>query len=683
MNSKNFRAPAVPLIAHDPFFSVWSCADNLNDSVTRHWTGVRQSMFGVLVCDGKIYEFLGKVGYNEEYYFTGYNKMKQISCEVRPMTSIYTFENDVCTLEVKFTSPLLLNDLEILSRPISYITYKITPKDKKEHNFDVQFGFSSEFCVNQLNQTVTVNVTPLSVYFSSGDELMLKRSADDQRIEWGELHVIAPDYTQECKPIRVYQNDLEVEYGSKLFPINCLNSQGPRRECQGPAVINPFEVNTVYPYYPTIIIGKKFTLKGKTFESHFGVGYNDFKSIQYFGENIDAYYKKNGDDFYTVMGKSIDEYDEIMAKVNAFEEDLIKRASKISKKYADIVSLAYRQVIAGHKLTYHNGEIQFSSKENYSNGCIATVDVTYPSIPLFLIYEPRLVEGMLNPIFKMIDEGLWHYDFAPHDVGQYPIANGQVYGYILRTRRKRPDPYNSQMPVEECGNMILCVAALCFAEKDTTYFEKHEAILRKWADYLVKVGYNPDNQLCTDDFAGHLAHNVNLSAKAICALGAIAKLYKEVGNEKLFEKYDKIARDYAKQLEENARDKNGYRLAFDMEGTWSLKYNMVWDKLFGMNLFPEKLYEKELECYKKNVEEYGIRLDNRSETTKTDWQMWSTMLFDDKEYTNMVVNAMWKFLCETPERVPFTDMPFVSKPFMRSFIARTVQGGLYINMLKF
>lgn len=682
MNVKDFKAPAVPLITHDPFFSVWSCSDELTGDVTRHWDGARKYMFGVLVVDGTIYEFMGKVGSNEEYYYAGNRKLRQVSCEIRPMTTVYTFENELFTMELKFTSPLLLNDLKLLSRPISYISYKVTAKDGKEHKYDIHFGFSAEFCVNLLNQEVFVNLTPYSMYFSSGTENMLKRSGDDHRIEWGEMHVIAPDYFQTCTSLRVYQLDLAKKYGNRNFPVNPMNSQGPRREQKGPESYACYEKTPVYPYYPTIVVRKEFTLEGGSFEDHIAVGYNDIKSIQYFGQNIDAYWKKDGDDFNQIMYKSIKDYDEIMTKVNDFEEELLSRARKVSDKYADIISLAYRQAIAGHKLTWYKGEPQFLSKENYSNGCIGTVDVTYPSIPLFLIYAPELVRGMLNPIFDMIDEGLWDYEFAPHDVGQYPLANGQVYGFSMHHRMHR-QPLESQMPVEECGNMILCVAGICFAEKNMEYFVKHRDLLIQWADYLVKTGYNPDNQLCTDDFAGHLAHNVNLSAKAICALGAMAKMFREIGDISCAEKYGSAARTLAAEWEENAYDGDCYRLAFDQEGTWSLKYNMVWDKLLDMNLFSDKVYEKELACYKKHIQEFGIPLDCRGEYTKTDWEMWSTMLFGDKEYTDMVVNAMWWFLSSTTDRTPFTDMHYTTMPWMRSFQARTVQGGLFINMLDF
>ena len=481
------------------------------------------------------------------------------------------------------------------------------------------------------------------------------------------------------KSLRDYQmmvHNREKERWGRNRPSNYGQCSGPFRRVIEPVV--RYKKVRVSACYPCIVADEGYTLTeaGKT--AFLMLCYDDVKSIQYFGENIDAYWRKNGDSFMDMMIKARDEYAEILQRVETFENQLLKRAGMLSPKYAQIVALAYRQAISGHKLTWHDGELQFFSKENYSNGCIATVDVTYPSIPLFLVYNPTLVEGMLNPIFKMVDKGLWDYEFAPHDAGTYPLANGQAYGY-----GGDRDPLWAQMPVEECGNMILCTAALCRAKGDYSYFEKHDAILKQWADYLVRTGWDPENQLCTDDFAGHLAHNVNLSAKAICALAAFAELLRAVGREEEAKVYAAAARDFASHWEEAAFDGDHYRLAFDQPGTWSIKYNLVWDKLLNLNLFPQKVYDLELAYYKTRMNPYGLPLDNRADYTKSDWQMWSTVLSADREYFEMIVDRMWNFLNEAVVRSPFTDWYHTSKPYQVSFQARTVQGGLFINLLKF
>lgn len=231
--------------------------------------------------------------------------------------------------------------------------------------------------------------------------------------------------------------------------------------------------------------------------------------------------------------------------------------------------------------------------------------------------------------------------------------------------------------------MLLCVASVCYAKKDLAYFEKHYPILKQWADYLVKIGYNPDNQLCTDDFAGHLAHNCNLSVKAICGLGAMAKMLADTGKAEEAAYYRAQAESLAATWEAEAFDGDHYRLAFDQPGTWSMKYNMVWDKLLDLKLFSQQVYDLELAYYKKMMCAYGLPLDSRCDYTKTDWQMWSTVLFDDAEYTDMIVSRMWDFMTDSPDRVPFCDWVFASHPKIRGFQARSVQGGLFINLLKF
>ena len=88
---KEFRAPAVPLLNVDPMFSLWSFADRLTDDTTRHWSGVRQFISGVIMIDGIVYEFMGKVNPVNRRYHTGYPAMEQTRCEIRPMTTVYEF----------------------------------------------------------------------------------------------------------------------------------------------------------------------------------------------------------------------------------------------------------------------------------------------------------------------------------------------------------------------------------------------------------------------------------------------------------------------------------------------------------------------------------------------------------------------------------------------------------------
>lgn len=657
MNLSNVKYPAYPLITCDPFFSVWSMCDKLNGENTRHWTGALHPMTGIITIDGIPKIFMGRFRHNPNSCPLDFELIEQKEVKVTPLKTTYLFADTSIELEVSFMTPLIPNDLKLMSRPVSYISYNIKSIDSKQHRCSVYIDVSALLSVNKVGESVRFDRTDLSVCCGRGKADMLKTSGDDHRINWGYLHLAAPagrlGAVNEWKKLSSFRS---------FEDIDC----------------NLFDRDVNTEEYPVLYYTNDYDISETSISDFVCVAYNDIHSLEYFGKQIDAYYKKDGDTFSFVLKDAIDNYTEICEKAEKFENDLIKRALNISEDYVKIISIAYRQAVAAHKLAWDGNEAIFVSKECFSNGCAATVDVTYPSIPLFLVYNPDLVEYMLNPIFKMIEQGLWHFEYAPHDAGQYPLLNGQVYGNDAGKLK-----LNEQMPIEECGNMLLCAAAICRAKNDTSYAEKHFNLLNQWADYLTKFGFDPENQLCTDDFAGHLAHNCNLSIKAIMGIAVWGMLLKMMNRTEDSETYIRKAKELASKWKEAAFDGDHYRLAFDRKDSWSIKYNLVWDRLFNLNIFDKEISKTEIAFYKTKINKYGLPLDCRSDYTKSDWQMWSTVLDDDKEYTNTIISTMLNMLTDALEHSPFTDWYFTSTAIQKGFQNRTVQGGLFINLLNF
>lgn len=633
------RAPAYPLITVDPYFSVWSPSNKLNESNTVHWTNSPNTISGVATVDGKKYRVIGNTA-------SDIPAMKQISSNCTAFSTIYTFEEGGARLTLTFSTPLLITDLALISRPVSYLEIKNESADGKRHDVKFELSVSEEICINLLKEEAVeyelIDLGTLkSAKIGSKAQKILCQSGDDVRINWGYFYL-----TTSGKAWTAEQKD----------------------EADGSVVSS---------------VGATVEVKDSTLITF---AYDDVSSIEYFGKHLNAYWKKDGSTILDQIKTAHKDYKTVMNRCNVFARDMFCDAVRAGgEKYAEILELAYRQVIAAHKLVLDTeGNPLFISKECFSNGCAATVDVTYPSTPLFLIYNPELVKAMLRPIYKYARSEEWTFDFAPHDVGQYPLLNGQVYG---------ENALHMQMPVEECGNMIIMEAAIALATKSTSFADEHFELLETWVKYLIENGKDPENQLCTDDFAGHLAHNCNLSLKAIMGIASLGILYGLKKNKREERKYLSLARAMADDWAKRASNGDGsYRLAFDKPDTFSMKYNIVWDKLFGTDIMSKTVIESEFASYRSKMHPYGLPLDSRMPYTKSDWLVWTATLTDNRDAFIDFVEPLWTFYNYSPSRVPMTDWYYTitgehrasrSSGFRTSFRNRTVQGGLFIKLMEY
>lgn len=655
--------PAYPLFVKDPYYSIWAQTEKLNEKDVIFWTGAEKRLLGYIKTEGKVYSFLGK---DERF-----EKAEQLDLSVTAFTTDYLFNAGNAQLKLSFVSPVPPNHLRLMSCPVCYLKYEVT-------------GVKSAEIVLAVGQNVCYNGEKLrevrggavrmdgyqTAFFGLKRQMPLSDDSDRFGADWGYWYLSGERaYYTDIKGLDCYFNGEEfhpsVNEGSEKFLLSCSSARS-----------------------------------GKIM-----LAFDDTVSVRYFGEFLKGFYLE-GNTIFQALDETFTHFDEIDSFLSGFDAELLNRSSAYGKEYYDVLCASLRQSVAAHKLVKDkSGELLFFSKECYSNGCMGTVDVSYPSMPLYLLFNPELIKAMLRPVFRFAAMPVWKYDFAPHDVGAYPNCCGQVYGLrgdkdaflgdmlaISETQTRFPIwqlpaaaeiyDFKYQMPVEECANVIIMLAAATAEDGNLNFVEREWETLKKWVDYLVKYGLKPETQLCTDDFSGHLKNNLNLAIKSTVGIGCYAELCKALKFESEYKIYRNTAKKFAAEIVKFSNSFGHSPLTWDAGGeTYSLKYNLAFDKILGLNLFPSDFCESEVNYYLTQKNAYGIPLDNRAEFTKSDWLMWTAALTDDWNKRRKIIGGLYKYLTESEDRLPFGDWYDTKTGRLIGFRNRTVQGGCFILLM--
>jgi len=646
-----FRPPAVPLITNDPYLSIWSEADHLTDDVTRHWTRHPHPMVSMIRIDGKPYRLMGSDP-------AGVDAFPQVGVRVSPTHSIYDFDDSHVHVTLSFMSPSLPNDLDALSLPLSYITWEVKSVDGKPHAVSIYDSTSSLVAVNKPDQPVEWGretmggLTALKV--GTHEQPVLATPGDNTRIDWGYAYVAGP--TEQSKAAIGADEALTKSFidTGTLPAADDTRMPRPATDAQ-PVLAFVFDLGNV---------------AAEPVSRHLIVAYDEIWSIKYFRKKLPPYWRRNGATPATMLPSAERDYPSLTQRCEAFDRELMEDMTKVGgARYAQIAALAYRECFAGCGLAADaNKQPLLLTKENTSNGDIATVDVIFPMDPMMIFFSPTLAKATLVSNLMYSASAHWKFPNAPHDLGTYPIIMGR-------------DDGGEGMPVEESGNMIILCDAIAKEEGNADFVAPWWPQLTQWAKYLENYGLDPEQQLCTDDFMGHLAHNANLSVKAILGLAAYGDMCRMRGDMPNAEKYTNLAKTDAEHWMKVADAGDHSLLAFDKPGTWSQKYNLVWDKLLGLNVFPPTVAQKEIAFYKTVMQKYGVPLDSRTKLTKTDWSLWVATMADNPTDFETFVSPIYDYLNETTTRDPLADSYVTDKVQSGGMHARPVVGGLFIKML--
>lgn len=656
------RPPAVPLATHTPYFSVWSPADRLTDADTVHWTGQKQPLAGLIRIDGRTYRVMGTAP-------AGAPALPQQGLELTPTRSIYRFANDQIQLTLTFASPVIATDLELTSRPVTYVVWDVQSADGQAYDVQVLLGAKADLAAGSSGDAMVwsreeVSGAGLTVLKMGTDtQAVLGRAGDRVRIDWGYAYLATP--APKTTGVAGEWDGLLWSFATEGQLPEAMDADMPRAADQRA---------------PGMAVATDLGAVTGTTRAYQMLAYDEIKAMRYFRQPLDPWWRRDGTTPAQLLQTAADEFESVLVRAEAFDRQVMEDATRVGgEKYAYLCALAYRQAMAGNILAADaNGMPLLFNKEISSFGLAQTVDVIYPMSPQVLLFSPTLTKAMLVPVLQYCDSDLWPFPYACHDIGMYPTSQGNVYGGM------KPGEDPGRMPVEESANMLLMVAAVAHQQDgDVAFAKPYWRTLEQWADYLAEHGIDPVNQLCTDDFAGHLARNANLSVKAILGIGAMAQLCGMVGDETGQAKYRRLAENGVRRWLQLADAGDHYGLVFERPDTWSLKYNLVWDRLLGMNLFPEEIARKEADFYLTQMRPYGVPLDSRQQETgmtKADWEVWCATLGTRRHFDAMI-NPLYDFYNTTSSRTPMGDWYDARDAHQRGFIARPVMGAVYLPFL--
>ncbi|KAL0488848.1 cystathionine beta-lyase [Acrasis kona] len=655
---KGFKPPATPLFVVDPQFSVWAPSHNLTDAFTTHWTGATKAVVGVIRIDDKPYRYLGpqKTAGSDLP-----EPIKQTDLIVFPTRTVYTFEHEKLSLEVQFSTPLLTDDYDLLSRPITYITYKVKPKNgpvKVQLYIDVVGEIATDNNEEVVQYSSKSTDVSTSVIIGTVSQPVVEKGCDGCGINWGYFYLTAPKSSQTTQVIALADDSRTSFSTTGRLPSQSL-----------------VESRKVRDGYPVVATAWDLGVLNSPKELFAIASYDDIVSIDFFGQHLKAYWTQKFATLQDLLDDSVKQYSVILEKLKEFDEVHIADLTRVGgDTYATVASLAYRQALGGMKLVWNdkNKMPWYFLKEISSDGDASTVDVIYPASPILLFFNPKLLLQQLLPIVSYAANETWSkypHTFAPHHLGIYPVCN------IVSGAQE-------DMPVEETANMLQMWSAVVQRADDAEVrklTQQYWSLFTVWADYLVSVLPDPGEQLCTDDFTGPSPHNSNLAAKGIIGIAAYAQIAAYLQKSSVASKYHDVARGYSVKWIglATAPDGSHTKLQYDKPDSFSLKYNIYYQNVLNITLFDPKPDIKYYLASKNN--KYGTPLDNRANFTKLDWYYWVAAISTPDQF-KIFAQKGYDMAGATTRGIPLTDWYETDTAAIKGFRARPVVGGIYAKM---
>ncbi|HEX5193069.1 MAG TPA: DUF5127 domain-containing protein [Solirubrobacteraceae bacterium] len=657
------RPPAAPLIVRSPYLSTWQRSTVSPGTWQTFWNGDTTAMAGIVRIDGTSFVFAGDPSIGD----TG-AALEQTRLTLTATRSVFTLQSRGVQITLEYLSPIEPGDLQRQSIPMAWVLVTARSIDGASHDVSLYLDVSGEWLSGDPSQQFTW--APVTVPYRGGAlqawTMQLEQpqilTEIDNRAQWGTIILATPQI-----PGLSYQS-------------------GPSGTVRMQFVDQGVLLDTDDTSY-TSIGGDSYPSFGFALDlghvgsrpqtRHFSLGHVRTPLVSYLGTPLQPLWTEYFSDWQQMLAFFHADIAGARRRANRLDAKVSADARKAGgAKYEALCVLSLRQAYGATELAVGPDNTPWAFlKEISSDGDTSTVDVIFPASPVWIYLDPQYLSLLLRPIFGYPASGRWTARFAPHDLGHYPVASGY------------PHNGGENMPVEESGNMLIMAAAYMRAAPGTTalvYLQANYRWLKRWADYLVATLPDPGLQNQTDDFAGKIAHSVNLALKGIVAVAAMGQIAHGCGEHAdaihFRNKARRLIAYWLKHAQAPGHRHLGltYRRPGRRNRAWGTTYNAYPDALLGTGLVPDSVAAEQAAFYRTKINRFGLPLQTPHRYGKTDWEMWLSAWLHRHPIGQELIEREYRYANTTRSRVPFCDLySTISGHQVYGFQARPVQGGIF------
>lgn len=577
------RPPAVPLAVRQPYLSTWLPATLLPGTSPQFWQGSSTGMVGLARIDGVAWLFMGDGrivqsvpdgDHGTPHTVADFPRaMQQTALRVTATQSCFTLQGGGVELSVDFLSPVEPGDVRRQSMPMSHVRVSARSADGAVHAVQIYMEITGDWASGDHAQPVVVE------------------RADSSAARTWTLALAQPQPLTEQQQFAAWGRVVWSTPARRGVSLQAGDRYAVRSRFVGHGALDGSNAATLATIasMPALALAVDLGRCGASATgADFVVGQVREHCIDYLGRSLRALWTRHFGDWKAMLDFFHGDAAAARARATALDARIGRDARAVGgEHYEGLCALSLRQAYGGTELVLGpDGTPWAFLKEISSDGNVSTVDVLYPASPVWMYLDPGYLRMLLLPLLDYAEKGGWPKPYAEHDVGSsYPQASGHN------------DGREEDMPVEESGNMLIMMAACLrrMPPADAHVFAVcHYPLLEKWARYLQRNLPDPGFQNQTDDFAGSIAHSVNLALKGIVALAAMGQVAELAGHASAAAHYRQQAHTDIAYWATRAKDPAAPHLDLTYhdaggQGTWGTLYNGFADAVLGTGLIPPEI----------------------------------------------------------------------------------------------